>query len=265
MSFFVVCTLTIRINYCKISLDNRRVCEGDMVKQVIVTADKVRKRKRRATIVKIALLSLLLLMAILYFILQIIYNEGRFTISLDSNKTLESGIAIYETLDDPQPKRKLEANALSFMDNISEKWLPEDINTEADGSHNGENYIAYSFYVENQGDEKLHYWYEVIVEDVIKNVDEAIRIMIYQNDDKQVFAKKNGLSNKSEEGTTAFLERNDGTVVLQQRKNFKPNDRDRYTIVIWLEGDDPDCVDALKGGELKVRMKITEEHIPQEQ
>lgn len=256
--------MTIVVEYCKIILDNRRVYSGgDMVKQVIVTADKVRKRKRYATIVKIALLSLLLLLAVFYFILQIIYNEGRFTISLDSNKTLESGIAIYESLNDPQPKRKLEADAISFMDNISEKWLPENVNTEADGSHNGENYIAYSFYVENQGKETLHYWYEIVVEDVIKNVDEAIRIAIYQNDKKEVFAKENSLSHQPEEGTTAFLKREDGTVVLQQRKNFKPQDRDRYTIVIWLEGDDPECVDALKGGELKVRMKITEEHIPQ--
>ena len=187
--------MTIVVEYCKIILDNRRVYSGgDMVKQVIVTADKVRKRKRYATIVKIALLSLLLLLAVFYFILQIIYNEGRFTISLDSNKTLESGIAIYESLNDPQPKRKLEADAISFMDNISEKWLPENVNTEADGSHNGENYIAYSFYVENQGKETLHYWYEIIVEDVIKNVDEAIRIAIYQNDKKEVFAKENSLS-----------------------------------------------------------------------
>ena len=163
--------MTIVVEYCKIILDNRRVYSGgDMVKQVIVTADKVRKRKRYATIVKIALLSLLLLLAVFYFILQIIYNEGRFTISLDSNKTLESGIAIYESLNDPQPKRKLEADAISFMDNISEKWLPENVNTEADGSHNGENYIAYSFYVENQGKETLHYWYEIIVEDINKNV-----------------------------------------------------------------------------------------------
>ena len=40
-----------------------------------------------------------MLLIVVYIILQIIYNEGRFTITLDSNKTLESGIAIYEKKD----------------------------------------------------------------------------------------------------------------------------------------------------------------------
>ena len=33
--------------------------------------------------------------------------------------------------------------------------------------------------------------------------------------------------------------------------------------MIWLEGDDPDCVDALIGGEIKMHMDIREEHIEQ--
>ena len=34
-----------------------------------------------------------------------------------------------------------------------------------------------------------------------------------------------------------------------------------FTIVIYLEGDDPDCIDSLIGGEMKMHMDITEEHI----
>ena len=49
---------------------------GNMAKEVIITADKVRKRKIIVRIVKIALLSLLLLLIVLYIILKIIYSEG---------------------------------------------------------------------------------------------------------------------------------------------------------------------------------------------
>ena len=35
---------------------------------------------------------------------------------------------------------------------------------------------------------------------------------------------------------------------------------DRFTVVIYLEGDDPECVDAIIGGELKLKMEIMEEH-----
>ena len=52
-------------------------------------------------------------------------------------------------------------------------------------------------------------------------------------------------------------------VMVQGRKDFKPGDIDKFTIVIFIEGDDPDCIDALIGGEMKMHMEITEEHIKQ--
>ena len=42
--------------------------------------------------------------------------------------------------------------------------------------------------------------------------------------------------------------------VLEQRKNFKPKQKDRFTIVIFLEGDDPECINDLIGGEIKMHM-----------
>ena len=41
---------------------------------------------------------------------------------------------------------------------------------------------------------------------------------------------------------------------------YKKGDIDKFTIVIWLEGDDPDCVDNILGGEIKMHMEIREEH-----
>lgn len=236
-----------------------------MAKEVIVTADKVKKRKITSRIVKISLLALLLLLILLYIILEIIYHEGRFTVTLDSNKTLESGLAIFDSLNNSQGKRRLYATPIKFMDNISYKWLPANIDTEADGSHNGENYIAYTFYIENQGNEVLHYWYEVIVDDVIKNVDEAIRIRIYRNGEDVTYAKKSSLGGGPEPNTVPFKDLKDaeGTIILEEVQDFQPMSMDRFTIVVWLEGDDPDCTDPLIGGELKMHMVITENHVEQ--
>ena len=241
-------------------------CGGNMAKEVIITADKVRKRKIIVRIVKIALLSLLLLLIVLYIILKIIYSEGRFTITLDSNDTLESGITIYESENNPQAHRKLEATPIKFMDNISYKWLPDNIDTEGEGAHNGDNYIAYTFYVENRGKDTMNYWYEVILDDVIKRVDEAIRIRIYKNGEATTYAKKNALANAPEENTVAFKElaNSPETLILEERTNFNLGDIDHYTIVVWLEGDDPDCVDDLIGGEIKMHMNLTEEHIKED-
>ena len=237
-----------------------------MAKEVIITADKVRNRKKVVKTVKRALLILLVFLIILYIILEIIYNEGRFTVTLDSNKTLESGLAIFDSLNNSHGKRKLEASPIKFMDNISYKWIPENVDKEADGSHNGQNYIAYSFYVENQGSRVVNYHYEVIVDDVIKNVDNAIRIRIYRNGEDVTYAKRDALEGNPEKDTIAFkdIKNAKGTIILEHIKDFKPDDLDRYTILIWLEGDDPDCTDALIGGELKMHMVITEEHIEQD-
>ena len=235
----------------------------DMAKEIIVSADKVKKRKRFSRIVRLSLLAILIFLVGLYAVLSIIYSEGKFTISLDSNKTLKNGLAIYDSLDDPTPKRKLEASAIKFMDNISFKWLPQDLDKdELGGGHNGENFIAYTFFVENQGKGEQSYWYEIIVDDVIKHVDDAIRIRIYHNGKATTYAKRSSLDNEPEDGTVPFknIPDADSTIILEEVKDLKPGQRDRITLVIWLEGDDPDCTDPLIGGELKMHMVISGNH-----
>ena len=64
---------------------------------------------------------------------------------------------------------------------------------------------------------------------------------------------------KPEEGTKEFV--SNTIAVLEQRKNLKPGTKDRFTIVVWIEGDDPQCKNDLLGGEIKMHMDITEEHV----
>ena len=234
-----------------------------MAKEIIVSADKVKNRKRFAKIVKLSLLGILVFLMALYAVLSIIYGAGKFTISLDSNKTFKSGLVIYDDPNVPVSRRKLEADSIKFMDNISYKWLPLDVDSEtASGGHNGDNYIAYTFYVENQGDQVLNYWYEVDVDDVIKHVDDAIRIRIYHNGKFTTYAKRSSLNDEPEEGTVPFKNIPDAesTIILEKVEDLQPDQRDRITIVVWLEGDDPDCTDPLIGGELKMHMTIAGSH-----
>ena len=111
-------------------------------------------------------------------------------------------------------------------------------------------------------DETIHYWYKISILDVVKNVDEAIRVAVYLNGEKTVYAKANGYTSQPEINTVAF--KDEEKIMLEQRKDFKSGDVDKFTVVIWIEGDDPDCVDPLIGGEMKMEMVITEEHIKQE-
>ncbi|MDY5993008.1 MAG: hypothetical protein SPJ06_03345 [Bacilli bacterium] len=226
---------------------------------VEVEAQKIYKRKLFIKIVKIAFLLLLILISIIYLFLYIIYAGGRFTVSLDKNMSNRKNVFLSEDGNIKKKARKLSADTIEYMDNISIKWLPDNIDTEKNGGHNGDNYIAYTFYVINSGKEKVNYWYEIDIDDTIKNVDEAIRIMIYRNGERTVYAKKSKDTGQAEPGTKKFI--SSKIAVLEQRKNFKPSSKDRYTVVVWIEGDDPECKNDLLGGEIKLHMDFTEEHV----
>lgn len=232
-----------------------------MAKDVIVTASKIKWWQSFGKKLKLSVLLLLMILFVIYIVLEFRINNGSFYVSIRDNEQLESGMAIYESQKDPTPKRRLKAENLQFMDNISIDWIPKNIDNEAEGSHNGDNYIAYTFYVENQSDTVFNYWYEMYSDDVVKNVDEAIRVMIIVNDERKIYAKVNHLDGKPEKDTKGFLQEKDGTVIREVRKNLAPGEFDKVTVVIWIEGDDPDCIDALIGGQIKMHMKVTEEHI----
>lgn len=230
-----------------------------MKKEVQIKANKLYEKKLHRKIIKIAFLLLIIIMSFIYLILYILNENGGFTVSIDRNLYNRKSVYLSEDGTIENKTIKLTAESIQNMDNISIKWLPANIDTEKTGVHNGDNYIAYTFYVVNSGKETLNYWYEIDIDDKIRNVDEAIRIMIIKNGKKIVYAKKNKETGFAEENTKKFVSKS--IAVLEQRKKFKPNEKDRYTIVVWIEGDDPDCKNDLLGGALKMHMDISEEHL----
>ena len=179
---------------------------------------------------------------------------------MDNKLQDEKGIILYSDPNEKAHQRKLFASALNDMDNISYDWIPKDVHTSSNGgSHNGDNYIAYTFYIENEGEVSVNYWYSIIIDDVIKRVDEAVRVIVFLNDEETVYAKINNETGEAEKNTEPFYK--DDVVVLKSRNDFKVGDVDKFTIVIYLEGDDPDCLNDIIGGEIKMHMEIREEHL----
>src|SRR5574344_1759274 len=198
------------------------------------TADKVYKRNLIGRVVFLIFLFLLLCLSALYCVLYVVNNKGNFTISLDPNLSANKQIVMSSTSDFKETPLELKVNSIPYMDNISGSWLPLNIATEYEGEHNGNNYIAYTFFVKNIGKETTNYIMTLNILSVIKNVDDAIRIIMYTNDEpKEVYAKQSARTNKPEEGTTPFI--SDTMAFLKERKNIIPQEIDRYTIVIYLE------------------------------
>lgn len=225
-------------------------------------ASQISDRNSKIVWIRRMLVIMAIFLLIIYFILKIVYDTGRFTIVLDKAGDPMSGLVIYNSLEEKKSQQKLQAETIDFFTNISQSWLPENIDNEAEGSHNGTNYIAYTFYIENKSDNTMNYWYEVVLDDVIKNVDEALRVMVILNGEKTIYAKVNSTTKEPEKDTKAFY--SDDKVAVECRKDFASGEIDKCTVVIWIEGNDPECLDDLIGGEIKMHMSILEDHIPQE-
>ncbi len=241
---------------------------GDcMAKEVIVKAGQIKHRKLLARVMRISMLSVMSALSIMYLVLGLVYKEGRFTVEIGSQDGSQSnsGLAIFTDLNSAQASRKLVADPIKNMDNIDSSWISPNVDTEKDGSHNGDNYIAFSFYVENQGENPFHYWYEVLVDDMVKNVDDAVRVRIYHNGKETTYAKM-AANGSPEPGTTPFVFDESRSIIGQsiiseRRDDMQPGDLDRITIVIWLHGPDNECVDNIIGGAIKMHMKISEQPI----
>lgn len=222
---------------------------------VQLTADKLRKRKKNYRIAKGILAILLIVIIVTYFAFNMLYQGYNFTVSLDANLYYDNNVIIYDDSEYKTYRQQIKVESLERFDNISHKWLPTDLD-DYEGSHNGENYLAYSFYIENMGENTVDYYNEIIIDDVIKNVDEAIRIRVYFNGEPTTYAKLSARG-VPEEGTVAFESKDN--VMSSKHEDFKPGDKHKYTIVMWIEGSDLECTNNIIGGEFKAHMEFNSE------
>lgn len=222
---------------------------------------KAKEVKRYVILTRVLGLLVIILVAVVAIAYAISYfydKYGSFTVKINKYDMMRQGLTLSETPEFEKTVSVLNADIVYDMTNISGDDLPANIDM-INGSHNGESYIAYTFYLINAGSDTVTYEGEMTIENVTKNVDEAIRVALYQNGEKTVYGKtKSNGTGKESDCDKEFLS---STFVMKNKhEGFAPKEKDKYTVVIWLEGNDPDCVDALIGGTMKLSMnfKITE-------
>ena len=209
-----------------------------------------KKRKKRYAIILSALVFTLLVM---YIISMLLTQWGDLTISIGDlydGKT----IMLCESMDfDNGATVKLNGGVVKDVTNITKSWLPKGLDTEKDGQHNGENYLAYTFYLKNTGDKDLKYNTKMDVTGVSKSADEAVRFQIYRNGKDNVYAKGTYKNRKTAEtDATKFVD--DDTILKVENTDLKAGATDKFTVVVWVEGNDPECVDAIRGGTVRSQM-----------
>ncbi|MDY4754321.1 MAG: hypothetical protein SO355_03115 [Candidatus Faecousia sp.] len=197
-------------------------------------------------------LALMLAVAVLFIAAFMQEKMGNFTINLNRLELFRKGIAID---DDPyfsNPTARLTAATVIDATNISIEDIPADVD-EIDGGHNGENYMAYTYYVRNAGKEDVYYTASITLDACSKGAEEAVRVAVWRNGKRTVYAMPSA-TGEPEEDCVNF--ESPTTVCSFTEEEFLVGNVDKYTIVIWMEGDDPECVDRIVGGSVEFSMNI---------
>ena len=222
------------------------------------TAKEARRYKLVVRILSVLLVVLVARVAIAYAVSYFFDKYGSFTVMVNKYDMINQGLTLSETPEYDKSIATLNAGILYDMTNISGEDLPDNID-KINGAHNGDNYIAYTFYLINSGYDTVSYDGVMTMDNVTLGVDEAIRIAVYKNGERTVYGKTKSDGSGMESDCDKEFE--SSTVVMSTSTDkLKPDGKDKYTVVVWLEGNDPDCLDNIIGGTMKLGMtfKITE-------
>ena len=144
---------------------------------------------------------------------------------------------------------------------------------DTDGSHNGDRFIAYTFYLKNVGDATLYANMTMHIELVTKSMDEAVRIELYTQelflDAEPTLIKyaKESANGSPELFASQFPELGYCTNFLSKdqimSKDFSvPVDGIvKYTVVMYLEGWDNECTDPMKSGSFGFSISFTKKSV----
>lgn len=196
------------------------------------------------------LICVALFMAVLFGISFMQENMGNFTINLNRLELFRRGVAIADNSQFEGATARLTAEAVSDGTNIAADDLPNNLD-EIDGSHNGKNYVAYTFYIRNAGKEDLSYNAKLKIASASKGVEKAARVRVYRNGEPTTYAAP-AANGGNEAGCENF--ESDEVVCYLANDTFKVGYVDKYTVVIWLDGDDPECIDNIIGGAVEFAM-----------
>lgn len=232
----------------------------------------------------------LLLMAALYGISRITQMRGHFTINL-TDEMFDEGFELSDTADFKNPSARLYGQPVEDAPCISVTEIPEGVDM-IDGSHNDRTYFAHTFYLAKRGEGAVDYRFTMSINSESLGASTAMWVMLFREDQPTLYAKANAETGEAEclpakgdnsRGYTAdslpFLSRfpaeqvetiqgrtnvyyrlmpyafeNEQVITSHIVEDIEHNEVDKYTLVFWLEGDDPDCTNDLIGSHIGLQV-----------
>lgn len=235
-----------------------RRTESGRKRKARVTAEEITKFNTRGKILKIIAVATSVLLIMIYLFATLYKETGSFTVSVNKHEMVKYGLSLCENRDLSKPTSVLNMRIDQSITNIAEEDLPDNLDM-IDGNNCGKNHLSYTFYLFNASDvDFVNYEWQVKMRNISNGIDEAIRVKLYINGVPTKYAKTSSDGSGPEPGTTEFY--SSDVVALGRVDNFVSGAVTKYTIVIWLEGTDPDCLDWIKGGKMSLEMGFSIVH-----
>lgn len=186
-------------------------------------------------------------------------NSGNFVINLDKDAYLR-GIVLSKDHEFKTQSSRVVATAVNDVTNITYDWfedkIPDIVENDGDYFDSDYKYLAFTFYLKNSGEETVNVNLKLDVTESLKGTDEAIRILLIEDGTQKFLYQKKDNVDVTYLGylSEAINFNTDTNVCNKTVKQFRPGDVKKYTLIMWLEGEDPDCTIDILGGKLKMQM-----------
>lgn len=201
-------------------------------------------------------------------------NGANFVVKFDGDDGL--GLALFNNEAMDNPLSRLSYPTLIDQKDVSLSWIPENIE-EGLGDKSDRNrswYFAFSFLLRNESTVPADISLEINANKVKQNVDSAVRLALYRNvvgsdepSERRIFAKPQ--ESGENVGKPEITKDYNGNILYETEPFLSPTkicslryDRlkigevNKFTVLIWIEGYDPECKDELKGGTMSMDMSI---------
>jgi len=236
------------------------------------------KHKKFVTVLLAIIILATLIGGAAYGILALIeQNDYRILIDRDG----EDIFSLSEKANFAVGTQKLVMKGPRYMDNVTLLDFYDRIEEfkAVEGSYleEGQNFMVATFYIKNVSAETQRFTEYITLSEVTRNVDGAVRIMCIRNDDITVYAKakpngeaeevvptqrlaKDGTHTDEEADiwyTTPFL--SDKSVFHNTGLTLQSQEVIRYTLIVYLEGWDEQCVNSILGGKIKLEFHFAKE------
>ncbi len=222
---------------------------------------KAKLRNRIITLVIVITGMLSLTVAIITFYGQ---NAGNFVISIDS-AALRRGIILSEDSSFSVTSTRLMTEPINEARDMTFTWLKLEEVQQTYGNHTDVDYdyVAFTFFIMNNGLETVDITYHIRITDVFNNLDAAIRVLVIEDGVKTMYQKpdepdhEGNLPYYPETMPTTMNFLSETIVMRRLVSNFQPQQVKKFSVLVWIEGYDPDTSDEILGGMIRLQMNFS--------